>query len=197
MVVNGMELCLGGALGGVECCGNLGNRSPARGKREDRFEICLCLAAEIGSLALVGAGWRWSAVEVGRATAQPECALHFLADQTQRGACFLQLACVLNAEHAEVGGWLGRDVGAGGIGSGPVGLAVVGLAVVGLAVVGLAVGSAVGLVGAELGLVGWLVGLREGAVLGIGVGATPPEGKALSGWTLRPSLLTLPWSPMK
>jgi hypothetical protein len=51
MVVNGMvELCLGGALGGlvarrlsVECWweegGNLGNRSPAQGERDVLLEL--------------------------------------------------------------------------------------------------------------------------------------------------------------
>jgi hypothetical protein len=42
-LVNG-ELCPGGALGGVESCGNLSNRSPAQGKRDVLLELALqCL----------------------------------------------------------------------------------------------------------------------------------------------------------
>ncbi len=39
------ELCLGGALDGVECCGDLSDRSPTQGERDVLLELALqCLS---------------------------------------------------------------------------------------------------------------------------------------------------------
>ena len=54
------ELCLGGALGGVESCGNLSNRSPAQGKRDVLLELALqCLPRHTRVAEVRGEEVRW------------------------------------------------------------------------------------------------------------------------------------------